>query len=584
MAPTVPDSDALDEPRLRQLIDVGRSLVAQLDPEEILQQLLEVACELTGARYAALGVLDPDRRELERFITRGIDEPARLAIGDLPRGHGVLGLLIEQPHPLRLPDVGEHPRSYGFPVGHPPMKTFLGVPIVIRGEAWGNLYLTEKAEGREFDRADEQTALILAEWTAIAVDNARLYQSVESQRDELRNAVRGLEATTEIARAIGGETDLERILETIVKRGRALVEATGMLILLRDGPELVVVAAAGEFSHDLTGQRVPVEGSISGHAMQTRRAARMANIGDQLHFAMAKDVDVRAGLFVPLLFRGEGLGVLNAFDRRDDAEFSNEDQRLLEGFAASAATAVATAQSVAEHRLHDSLEATERERGRWARELHDEALQSMAGLRVVLSNARRGDPAQVDSLLARAQEQIDVTIAEMRRLIADLRPPALDDLGLCAAVEALAERLAEAEGMEVLLDADLAHDGGRHPTRLVAPLEDTVYRLIQEALHNAAHHSGVKRATVTLFEGSEVLEVQIEDEGDGFDPAAGTDGFGLLGMRERVTLAKGSLDVNSSPGDGTRVSAVFPARHRSAGEAGAELPKAARQPRSADGG
>lgn len=583
MAAPAPNSDALDEPRLRQLIDIGRNLVAQLDTEEILQQLLEVACELTGARYAALGVLDSDRRHLERFITRGIDETTRRAIGDLPRGHGVLGLLIEQPRPLRLAEVGDHPRSYGFPVGHPPMSTFLGVPIVIRGEAWGNLYLTEK-DGGEFDLADEQTALILAEWTAIAVDNARLYQSVESQRDELRNAVRGLEATTEIARAIGGETDLDRILETIVKRGRALVEATGMLILLRDGAELVVVAAAGEFSHDLTGQRIAVEGSISGHAMQTQQAARLANVSDQLHFAMAKDIDVHTGLFVPLVFRGEGLGVLNAFDRRDDAEFSQEDQRLLEGFAASAATAVATAQSIAEHRLQDSLEATERERGRWARELHDESLQSMAGLRVLLSSARRGDPARVDSLLERAQHQIDATIAEMRRLIADLRPPALDDLGLAAAVEALTERLAEAEGMEIVLEADLAHDSGRHATRLVAPLEDTVYRLIQEALNNAAHHSGVKRARVTLVEGPETLEVEIEDEGDGFDPGADTGGFGLLGMRERVALAKGNLDVNSAPGRGTRISAALPARHRSEGKPGMEPPVAPAERRSANSG
>jgi GAF domain-containing protein len=150
------DSGALDEARLRELIDVGRSLVAELDPEAVFSQVLEVACELTGARYAALGVLDEDRHELERFITHGIGEDAKRAIGNLPRGRGVLGLLIEQPRPLRLSEVGRHPRSYGFPPGHPPMSSFLGVPVMIRGEAWGNLYLTEKAGG-EFDEADEQS-------------------------------------------------------------------------------------------------------------------------------------------------------------------------------------------------------------------------------------------------------------------------------------------------------------------------------------------------------------------------------------------------------------------------------------------
>ncbi len=227
------DSGALDEPRLRELIDVGRSLVAELDPEIVFRQLLEVACELTGARYAALGVLDEDRHELERFITHGIDEAGRRAIGNLPRGRGVLGLLIEQPRPLRLGDVGDHPRSYGFPPGHPPMSNFLGVPVMIRGHAWGNLYLTEK-DGGEFDEADEQSAVILAEWAAIAVENARLYSSVERRNEEMGRAVHRLEATTEIARAVGGETDLGRILEIVVKRGRALVEARTLLILLRE--------------------------------------------------------------------------------------------------------------------------------------------------------------------------------------------------------------------------------------------------------------------------------------------------------------------------------------------------------------
>src|ERR1700710_753431 len=143
-----------DEHRLTRLIDAGRGLLSELDPETVLERLLDTAAELTGAQYAALGILDDERRELARFLTRGIDEDTHRAIGDLPRGRGLLGVLIEDPRPLRLEDVGAHPRSYGFPPGHPPMRTFLGVPILIRGQAWGNLYLTEKASG-EFDQADE---------------------------------------------------------------------------------------------------------------------------------------------------------------------------------------------------------------------------------------------------------------------------------------------------------------------------------------------------------------------------------------------------------------------------------------------
>jgi len=171
----------LDEHRLRRLVDVGRSLVTELDPEAVFARLLEVARELTGARYAAIGVLDERREQLERFLTAGIDEDTHRAIGDLPRGRGVLGALISDPRPLRLADVGMHAQSYGFPLAHPPMTTFLGVPLMIDGQAWGNLYLTEKAGG-EFTDHDEEAAVVLADWAAIAIANARLYRTVRERK------------------------------------------------------------------------------------------------------------------------------------------------------------------------------------------------------------------------------------------------------------------------------------------------------------------------------------------------------------------------------------------------------------------
>jgi signal transduction histidine kinase len=566
VGPTANDSGALDERRLRELIDVGRSLVAELDPEVVLRRVLEVACELTGARYAALGVLDSDRRELERFVTRGIDEKVERTIGKLPRGRGVLGLLIEEPRPLRLANVGDHPRSYGFPPGHPPMTSFLGVPVVIRGRAWGNLYLTEKAGG-DFDEADEQSAVILAEWAAIAIDNARLYSSVEEQRDDLERAVRGLEAMTEIARAVGGETDLERILETIVKRGRALIEARSLLILLEDRGELRVAAGAGEVDCDAE-QRVPIQGSAPGRALESRRPSRLPSLGRDLLSRPSSPDDGVASLMAPLIFRGRSLGVLVALDPLGrDSGFTDEDERVLDSFAASAATAVATAQSVAEERMRGSIESAERERGRWARELHDEALQSMAGLRVLLSTARRkSSDDDTDKLLFQAIEQVDHAIAEMRRLIADLRPPTLDELGLAAALEALVERLTWGEVLDVDLEVDLAHEAGRQPVRLLAQLEDTVYRLVQEALNNVARHAESSRARVAVRTVGENMEVRIEDDGRGFDPGEKTEGFGLVGMRERVTLAGGTLQVKTSPGGGTAIAAALPARYRTIDE------------------
>jgi signal transduction histidine kinase len=552
-------SGALDEPRLRELIEVGRSLVAELDPEVIFRRMLEVACELTGARYAALGVLDEDRHELERFITHGIDEAERRRIGNLPRGRGILGLLIEQPRPLRLGDVGIHPRSYGFPPGHPPMSSFLGVPVMIRGHAWGNLYLTEKEQG-EFDEADEQSAVILAEWTAIAVDNARLYLSVESRRDEMERAVHKLEATTEIARAVGGETDLERVLEIVVKRGRALVDARSLLILLRDGDELAPASIAGEREGPVLERRIPIAGSIPGQVLEAGEPRRVIDLDPSL---MARPSRPEAGviaLLVPLVFRGEALGVLIALDPLGrDLGFSSEDEQDLVSFAASAAITVATAQSVAEERTRESIAATERERGRWARELHDESLQSLAGLRVLLSAARRSDAEETDKLLAQGIEQVDSAIAEMRRLIADLRPTTLDELGLGAALEALAERLNASGAISVDLDLDF-HAGRKR--RLVREIEDAAYRLVQEALNNAARHGEADRAKVEVIESGEKLRLRVSDPGRGFDPSAKTDGFGLIGMRERVTLAGGTLELESSPGTGTTIVAILPARHR----------------------
>jgi signal transduction histidine kinase len=558
------NSEALDEPRLRELIDVGRGLVAELDPEVVFRRMLEVACDLTGARYAALGVLDEDRHELERFITHGIDEAGERAIGNLPRGRGILGLLIEQPRPLRLGEVGTHPRSYGFPPGHPPMSSFLGVPVMIRGHAWGNLYLTEKAAG-EFDDADEQSAVILADWTAVAVENARLYRSAASRGEEMERAVHKLEATTEIARAVGGETDLERILEIVVKRGRALVEARSLLILLRDGDELAPASIAGEREGPVVETRIPVAGSIPGQVIEAGEPRRVIDLDPSL---MARPGRPEAGvtaLLVPLVFRGQALGVLIALDPLGrDSGFSAEDEQDLVSFAASAAIAVATAQSVAEERTRESIAATERERGRWARELHDESLQSLAGLRVLLSAARRSDAEETDRLLQQGIEQVDGAIAEMRRLIADLRPTTLDELGLGAALEALAERLSASGTLQVDLDLEIDFHAGRTEDRLVGEIEDAAYRLVQEALNNAAHHGQTERAKVEVIESGEKLRLRVSDQGCGFDPSARTDGFGLVGMRERVTLAGGTLELQSSPGAGTTIAAILPARHREA--------------------
>ena len=549
-------ADHLDEQRLRRLIDVGRALLSQLDPEAVLDTVLETAREITGARYAALGILDPDRHELEQFITRGIDEQAQRQIGDLPRGRGILGVLIEHPRPLRLPDVGRHSQSYGFPPGHPPMKRFLGVPIVVRGQIWGNLYLTEKAGGEEFDAVDEESVVILAAWAAIAIENARLYDAVAARRDELEHAARRIEAARTIAVAVGAEMELEPVLELIAKRGRALVEARSLVILLRDGGDLVVAASAG-IAERAIGTRLPISASTTGRVFQSRAVQRIADLGSHLRMPTAElgVVDAHAALLVPLVYRGRGLGVLAAFDRGADCSaFSEDDEATLRAFAASGATAVALAQTVQHERLRHSLDAAEAERRRWARELHDETLQALGALRALLSSALAlagdGEPSE---LLRQAVGQVEREIENLRAIITELRPAALDELGLIPAIESLVERTSAVAGLTI--DADVAL-GGVAPM-LGPDLETTVYRLVQEALTNVAKHAHAERARVTVGCDGGRLQVEVADDGGGFDPDATTSGFGLVGMRERVQLGGGRLTV--SPGaDGTTVRAVFP--------------------------
>lgn len=551
----------------QRILEVAHSVLTELDLDVVLDRVLDAAQELTEARYAALGVLNDDASELSRFITRGIEEATHAAIGALPRGRGVLGVLIDEPAPLRLSDVEEHPRSYGFPPEHPPMKTFLGVPILIDGEPYGNLYLTEKAGGVDFSDADEQAVIILAQYAAVAIDHARRYTGASERRDELERTVATLKATTEIARALGGETDPEVVLKLVAKRGRALVSARALLIELIQGEELVVAAGAGELPDGVIGQRVALANTVAAHAMRTRRVQRLE---DELNRARFEEhglgqfeVKAMGGVVVPLIFRGTMHGVLLVVDRlRDGPTFSAQDERLLEAFATSAASAVATARSVTSERHRQRLAAAEAERSRWARELHDETLQSLNALRLGLAAARRSEQSPTTkTLFAQSVEQLEVTIADLRALITDLRPAALDALGIKAAIETLADRNAR-EDLEIDISIELAYEQGQKSTRMIDELETALYRITQEALTNATKHGQATRIVVEIHEDPTTVHLTVRDNGTGFDPNAQSDGFGLLGMRERTELLDGELQINSSPAKGTTLNVRLPARRR----------------------
>jgi signal transduction histidine kinase len=557
------------DPTARRLVTILHELLDVDELEDVLRRVLSAAQELTGARYAALGVLNDERDALARFLTVGIDEEDHHVIGDLPHGRGVLGELITHPQILRLTDVSRHPRSYGFPLGHPPMRSFLGGPIVIRGEVYGNIYLTEKADGAEFDEADEELLSVLSEYAAIGIHHARRLDRLESRRDHLERTVAALGATSEISRALAGEVELDPILELVAKRGRALVSARALVILLPDHGGLRVAHAAGEVPEDLVGQTVG-EASVAGGVMQDRR---VQSLDDDLnrnrfekHGLGRLGLTAESGLYVPLAFRGRSLGVLVALDRLTGGPmFNSSDEQLLTSFATTAAAAVGTAQAMSAERQRDRTAAAEAERRRWARELHDDTLQGIAAVRVMLGSARRADEGELRATVEQAANDLQGEVDRLRGIIHDVRPSSLDDLGLMAAMEALIARHANGDGPALRLEVDLDWEAGRAPERLHPEVETAIYRIAQEALTNALKHAEAGSIDITVAEIDGDVGVRVRDDGRGYDPGAGTSGFGLLGMQERVDLLGGRLRVQTAPDEGTTLEARVPARRREVG-------------------
>lgn len=374
---------------------------------------------------------------------------------------------------------------------------------------------------------------------------------LERANQHLGRSVEQLEAFAEIARAVGGETDLERVLSLILEHGREIVAAQRLVVYLPDGGELAAVRGAAERGDSRP--RLPIDGSLAGEVLVTGRPRR-ASAKDDPGSLEQLDRGASAAILVPLVFRGETLGVLAGINGPDQRPFTEEDEQLLMSVAASAATAVATARSVAAARLRLSLEAADQARARWARELHDETLQGLTGARMVLSAGRARD--DLDSL-RRAVDTADAHLGEetrkLRDLIAELRPAALDDLGLGPAIESLAKRQAAIGGFSV--EVELALDAAQ---RLPRDTETAVYRIVQEALSNAVKHAGARRVVLRAEHLSDRVEVCVSDDGHGFEPLGVSEGFGLTGMRERAVLAGGRLSVSSKDGGPTSVTAVLP--------------------------
>jgi signal transduction histidine kinase len=384
-----------------------------------------------------------------------------------------------------------------------------------------------------------------------------------------------LEATAALAHTLGAET-LDPIANATAAQAQRLVESRVVLLLLEERRHLVVAAAAGEVSAEVREMREPADGAAWRRVMSERRPERVDSVGGRLEAALAEGgISASSALLVPLIVRDRAIGVLAAFDRVGGPRFTGADEDMLAGFAASAAMAVAPMQSIAEARLRESIEVAERERARWARELHDETLQGLGALRVRLAaSLRQGRPERIDAAVREAVAQIEDEIAALRSLITELRPAALDELGLGAAITSLAESHAASSELEVNLDLALAHEDGVAEKRLDREVESAVYRVIQEALTNVAKHAEAERVWIEVAEDADSLLIVVRDDGSGFDMNARGRGFGLVGIRERIALQGGSLAIVSSPGSGTEVRGRIPLdRDGGSGYSGSSMPR-----------
>jgi len=540
-----------DENRLRALVKAGVAITAELSLDALLQRLVEAGAALTRARFAALGVIDRERSGLERFLTTGMDTETQEAIGDLPRGRGILGVLIRDAVALRLHDLGEDPRAVGFPPNHPLMRTFLGVPIHLRGVAYGNLYLTEKEGGEDFTDEDEELVTLLASQAAVAIENARLYEAATGWSKQL-------ESLNEVGNALATETDLDRLLDLIARRLRELLDARLVTVLLLAGAdELHFAAVAGEGDGQILGERITRASSKSGRVLERGRSERVDSVLDDpdVDNEAMRLIGARSGLWVPLVVRGRAIGVLAAHDKLGpDVRFSDTDLRLAETFATRGALAVDMSERIASDSLRRVVEAQELERRRLARELHDETGQALTSILLGLKALEEKlDDAGSRAAAAELRELVVTTLQDVRRLAVELRPSALDDFGLVAAVERLSASFSDQTGIEIDFETALGDE------RLPTEVETALYRIVQESLTNVVKHARARRVSILLARRNGAIKAVIEDDGQGFDPAASPSaGFGLVGMRERLALLGGRLEVESSGDTGTTIAAEVP--------------------------
>ncbi|WP_374693761.1 MULTISPECIES: sensor histidine kinase [unclassified Streptomyces] len=540
--------------RVHSLLEAVLSVGRELELEQALRGIVEAAATLVDAEYGALGVISPDGRRLSAFHTVGVSDEEIARIGPFPEGHGILGELIRHPEPLRLAKLSDHAASYGFPAHHPPMNTFLGVPIRVRDHVFGNLYLTEKRDGREFDEDDESVLATLAVAAGVAIDNARMYE-----RSRLRE--RWLEVNAEIMHTLMSGADQSDALRLIAERAREItVSDLGVVALPLPGTEdLAVEVAIGREADTWRGLVLPVEGSLVGAAYARKAPVSSPDVTDDERISVGSPRFAGLGPAVAVpVGAGERLrGVVLLVRAASAPGFTQEETGSLQVFAAQAAVAM----ELAERRRDAEQIALLEDRDRIARDLHDLAIQRLFATAMTLQSAGRF--IQHDRAAERVQRAVgdlDETIKIIRSTIFGLRSRDDDSTssGLRArAVRAVAETapaLGFAPGirMEGLLDSHVPKDTVEH---LVA--------VLTESLTNVARHAHAGRADVVLETDGTWVRLTVSDDGVGIPP--GGHRSGLRNMAERARGLGGEMRLESPEEGGTRLVWRVPVAGEAAG-------------------
>jgi len=526
--------------RLQGLLSAVVTISSQLDLDRVLDEIVHTAAHVADAEYAALGVLAPGERRLSDFITVGLDRDMREKIGDLPHGRGVLGVLIEEPRAIRLADISKHAKSFGFPPNHPPMRTFLGVPVLVRGEVFGNLYLTEKRGGGEFTAADEQLVLALASAAGLAIQNARLYE-------QARQRQRWLETSGQISTRLLAGAPTSEVFPLLVSSARELADAdTAFLALPVPGGDVRVAVADGEGAAELQGQTLP-PGSLTAEVMAEGTPRTVVGSGDDDRvWSLLKEAALAGPiLYVPLGVAEDSVGTLVVSRRQGEVVFADDTVTVMQSFAAQAALALRLGAAAKDREQLAVLG----DRDRIARDLHDLVIQRLFATGMALEGALRSMPPAAAERVQRAVDDLDSTIKEIRTSIFALQSPAPHaGEGLRQAVLQAARSARDS----LRFDAQVSFDGPVD-TLIPANVGEQLLAVLREALSNVARHAGASAVTVAVAATADAATLRVTDNGVGLPAQGRRSGLDNLARRARDLGGEFSAHTVDPPATGTVV-------------------------------